>query len=93
MKLLTSLARNGLVFPLACLAALAIVLISEGVYLAVDPQASTRWASSGVSQDSVQNLMQGMVDAETGTRGFLLTGNREYLEPYELALGQDRQAR
>ena len=76
-----------MVFPLACLAAAAIVLISEGAY----------WQSVGKldmvgalsrSQDSVQRLTQGIVDAEAGSRGFLLTGNREYLEPYELAQGK-----
>ena len=76
-----------MVFPLACLAAAAIVLISEGAY----------WQSVGKldmvgalsqSQDNVQKLTQGIVDAETGSRGFLLTGNREYLQPYEQAQGK-----
>ena len=40
------------------------------------------------SQDNVQKLTQGIVDAETGSRGFLLTGNREYLQPYEQAQGK-----
>ena len=76
-----------MVFPLACLAAAAIVLISEGAY----------WQSVGKldmvgalsrSQDSVQRLTQSIVDAEAGSRGFLLTGKREYLEPYEQAQGK-----
>ena len=33
------------------------------------------------------NVMQHMIDAETGQRGYLLTGNTEYLEPYEVATG------
>lgn len=87
MKILSSFRRDRMVFALACLAAAAIVLISEGAY----------WQSVGQlarvdtfkrAQDSIQNLTQGIVDAETGTRGFLLTGNREYLAPYELALGK-----
>jgi CHASE3 domain sensor protein len=32
-------------------------------------------------------------DAESGARGYLLTGKQEYLRPYERALGEiDRQA-
>lgn len=32
-----------------------------------------------------ENLMLNMVDQETGMRGYLVTGNRVYLEPYEKA--------
>ncbi len=91
MKLLDAFTRNRMVFLIACLVAIAIMLISEVAY----------WQSIGKldkvgafrrAQDSVQNLTQGMVDAEAGTRGFLLTGDREYLQPYELALGRIGQA-
>src|SRR5579859_1943925 len=33
-----------------------------------------------------QNLLNHLLDAETGQRGFLLTGRPEYLEPYNAAL-------
>src|SRR5664279_1425180 len=33
-------------------------------------------------------LLSGMRDAETGQRGFIITGNQKYLEPYRRALGQ-----
>lgn len=36
-------------------------------------------------QTGVQNLVNSLVDAETGQRGFLLTQKRYYLEPYEAA--------
>lgn len=35
--------------------------------------------------DSVSDLMVGLNEAETGQRGYLLTGNAEYLRPYEAA--------
>lgn len=79
--------RNHMVFPLACIVAAAIVLISEAAYW----QSVDRLEHVNVltkSQDSLQRLTQGIVDAETGTRGFLLTGGPEYLEPYRTALGQ-----
>ena len=37
-------------------------------------------------QDSVENLLIDLVDAETGQRGFLLTGEARYLEPYNRAV-------
>lgn len=38
--------------------------------------------------DVVQVLLQSMLDAETGQRGYLLTGNERYLHPYNEAVGQ-----
>src|SRR5262245_42988506 len=36
--------------------------------------------------EGTEALLSSMTDAETGERGFLLTGNRRYLEPYEKSL-------
>lgn len=92
MKFFTQMfGPNRMLFPLACLVAAAIVVISEVSY----------WQSLGRfervveltrSQDSLQRLMQGIADAETGTRGFLLTGGLEYLGPYRTALGKIERA-
>jgi signal transduction histidine kinase len=35
---------------------------------------------------SLQNLLTLIIDAETGQRGFIITGDDKYLEPYELSL-------
>jgi len=40
------------------------------------------------AQKRLQNVFTLVVDAETGQRGYLLTGNIEYLEPYEKAVSQ-----
>ena len=37
---------------------------------------------------TIKDLDLAVRDAETGQRGFLLTGNRDYLAPYEAAIGQ-----
>jgi len=37
-------------------------------------------------QNSLDNLLSSLVDAETGQRGFLLTGEDQYLEPYNRAI-------
>jgi signal transduction histidine kinase len=81
------LRHNSLVFALACLAAIAIVLVSEGAYW----QSVNKLDKVGThraAQNSLQSLIQGVVDAETGTRGYLLTGNPDYLVPYQAALRQ-----
>src|SRR5712671_5020869 len=36
--------------------------------------------------ETLSNLLSSMKDAETGQRGFVLTGNESYLEPYTAAL-------
>jgi CHASE3 domain sensor protein len=38
-------------------------------------------------QNTVEALQSSLLDAETGQRGFLLTGDERYLEPYHRALG------
>ncbi|MEO7937385.1 MAG: CHASE3 domain-containing protein, partial [Burkholderiaceae bacterium] len=76
-----------MVFPLACIVAAAIVLVSETAYWQ-SVERLQRVNALTKSQDSLQRLTQGIVDAETGTRGFLLTGGPEYLEPYQAALGK-----
>jgi diguanylate cyclase (GGDEF)-like protein len=42
---------------------------------------------------ALNSLMSQMLDAETGQRGFLLSGRAPYLQPYYTALGQVRQSR
>lgn len=89
-KLSTFMSSN-LVFPLACLATAAIMLISEYSYWKSADRLDQADALMR-SQDGLQQLVQGIVDAETGTRGFLLTGRQDYLQPYHEALGRIRQS-
>ncbi len=37
--------------------------------------------------DALRELLSSYKDAETGQRGFLLTGNDDYLAPYNRAIG------
>jgi signal transduction histidine kinase len=85
MDFLKIFKRSQLSFGLACVAALALMFISEGSY----------WQSVGTldkldamatARTRVQDLLQNILDAETGQRGYLLTGRKEYLQPYEQAL-------
>lgn len=87
MSVLNSLRHNSLVFFLACLAAVAIVLVSEGAYWG-SVEKLDQVSAHRIAQKNIENLIQGIVNAETGTRGFLLTGSKEYLLQYEAALRQ-----
>ncbi len=75
------LRRSPFAFPLAALVALIMLLISETSYR------SSRNSMDAVSDLSiarlrVQRVLRLMVDAETAQRGYLLTGRKDYLEPY-----------
>ena len=70
--------------PLAVLAAALLVFINESSF-----QESTKALASIVSaqqtRGAISKLVQQVLDAETGQRGFLLTGDPRYLEPYNTA--------
>ncbi|HEY9238946.1 MAG TPA: CHASE3 domain-containing protein, partial [Burkholderiaceae bacterium] len=87
MKLLPLLRGSPFAFPLAALAALAMFLISESSY----QQATTTFAALGTQAEArnrIQVLWRSLTDAETGQRGYLLTGRKEYLRPYVEAQGR-----
>ena len=77
--------RNRLFFPVACLAALAMVFISEASYM----QSVTRLNRLGLIADastSIRDLRKALLDAETGQRGYFLTLRKDYLLPYSESL-------
>ena len=81
MKLLPRLRGSRFAFPLAALAALAMFVISESSY----QQATATFdalGTQGLARTNVQVLWRSLTDAETGQRGYLLTGRKEYLKPY-----------
>jgi signal transduction histidine kinase len=82
--LLPLLRGSRLTFPLAVVAALGMFLISESTY---QQSISTfdRLGQRGQARTNVQLLLRSLIDAETGQRGYLLTGRPEYLEPYRRA--------
>ena len=50
---------------------------------------SDRWESQAyIVTVQLQRLLSSLVDAETGQRGFIITGREEYLSPYNEALGK-----
>ena len=77
--------------PLAILGAAILISINEASFHA-STQATHKIEAAESARQSVGELMRTMLNAETGTRGFLLTGDERYLKPYDDAraqLGQD----
>ena len=81
--------RSPVVFPLACIAAVAMLFISEASY----------WQSvSGLQnlalgrdvRERIIGLERSLLDAESGQRGYLLTQNKDYLHAYnEVLIGTE----
>ena len=91
MSFLSRLNRNVIAFPLAALAALAMLAISEASY---QDATSTLDAlgQRATARNRLNNLTKALLDAETGQRGYLLTRRKEYLRPYQAALTSAREA-
>lgn len=77
--------RMAISLPLAMLAALSMVAINEVGYQRSN-QALDAMAHTQKTRNAINQLMQNMLDAETGLRGYLLTSDERYLEPYNKAI-------
>ena len=82
-----SIPKMVISLPLAILAAAILISINEASFHA-STQATTKIEAAEIARQSVGQLMNTMLDAETGTRGFLLTGDAKYLQPYNSAIAQ-----
>ena len=84
MSFLSRFRGPVIAFPLAALAALAMLAISEASYQ--DATSSLdRLGERAAARGRLNDLVKSLLDAETGQRGYLLTNRREYLRPYEQA--------
>jgi signal transduction histidine kinase len=77
--------RSAISLVLAILAALVLIGINETGYNR-STDALDRIEQYTRMRNSVNLLLQHVLDAETGSRGYLLTGDPRYLEPYNSAL-------
>ncbi len=89
MSFLSRFRGHVIAFPLAALAALAMLAISEASYQ--DATSSLdRLGERATARSKLNSLVKSLLDAETGQRGYLLTERREYLRPYDRALRETR---
>jgi PAS domain S-box-containing protein len=84
--------KTGLFFGFGAL--VAVLVVSGG--MAYRNTRTLRENALWVGQaqqviDALQTCLTTLVDAETGQRGYLITNDRHYLEPYTAAMGQVRQ--
>ena len=82
--------KMAISLPLAVLAAAILIFINEASF-----RESTA-AAAGIEEaqqtrGAINQLLQHMLDAETGQRGYLLTGDPRYLEPYTTATADINQ--
>ena len=79
---------SGYVFILLCLAASILIVFNQ---LAVIESETDYITKHDVQVDNLTNLIEkNMLDMETGQRGFVITGDDSYLEPYRSGLSQWR---
>jgi signal transduction histidine kinase len=75
------LRRSSWTLPLATVAALLVLVISESAYRDAS-KVLVALGDRGTARTQIQTLLRRLIDAETGQRGYLLTGRKDYLDPY-----------
>ena len=86
MNFLT-LPRMAVSLPLAVLAVIGLILINEASFRS-SSNAVAEMQEAQLTRGALDDLKQTILDAETGQRGYLLTGDERYLAPYSSAISQ-----
>ena len=73
--------RNLIVFPLACLAALVMIFISEGGYWS-SIESMDELGGMAIARTTMQGLERNVLVAEAAQLGYLLTRRADNLQPY-----------
>jgi signal transduction histidine kinase len=79
--------RGAIILILALLAAVVLIGINETGYNK-SAESLDRIEENTRVRNAVSRLLQHVLDAETGSRGYLLTGDPRYLEPYNTAVAE-----
>ena len=80
-----SLPKMAISLPLAVLGAAILIFINEASFRQ-STAAVAHIETAQRTRGALNQLMLQLVDAETGQRGYLLTGNASYLDPYNAAM-------
>jgi CHASE3 domain sensor protein len=90
-EMLGRIRRSAVALPLAAAGALLVLGISESAY-----RGATGSLESIGGRDEArlqtETVLRGLLNAETGQRGYLLTGRKDYLQPYEWAAADIEKA-
>ena len=84
------LPRMSISLPLAILVIAGLILVNEASFRS-STEAVADMQEAQLTSGALNNLTQTILDAETGQRGYLLTGDERYLEPYNGAIKQVNQ--
>lgn len=82
--------RRGLVRRVAIIASLTLVLVAVAASLYLVRTVDSQLADIAQTYEirrQARELMLAIVDAETGQRGYLITRDEAYLDPYNVAVG------
>ncbi len=80
--------RSNYLFPLAlALAVVAALMAINELGFRQANEAALHASEAQRKRATIGLLLQQMLDAETSQRGYLLTGQKRYLEPYNVAAG------
>lgn len=73
-----------------CSVFIVLLVMTVCAFTFLQAEQSGRMAATMMNQRKLDllNLLQTLTDAETGQRGYLLTGNSQYLQPYDAAIGK-----
>ena len=82
-----SMSRTAISLALALLAACFLIGINEAGFNR-STQSLDSIAEASRTRAALNRVLQHMLDAETGSRGYLLTGDPRYLEPYTEAVAE-----
>ncbi|OEO29761.1 hypothetical protein VW23_024310 [Devosia insulae DS-56] len=86
----TAAPRRGVVRRVAIVASLTLVLVAVAASLYMVRTVDSQLADIAKTYEirrQASELMLAVVDAETGQRGYLITRDEAYLEPYNIAVG------
>jgi signal transduction histidine kinase len=80
-----ALPKLAISLPLAVLVAALLIFVNEAGFQS-SRAAMAQIDKAEATRAAINKLLKQMLDAETGQRGYLLTGDEKYLEPYNAAL-------
>ena len=84
------LPKMAISLPMAVLVAALLIAVNEAGFQ-TSRNAMAEIDKAETTRATINKLLQQMLDAETGQRGYLLTGDVRYLEPYNAALADVNQ--
>ncbi len=84
------LPKMAISMPLAILG-VAVLFFFNDTNFAKSTAATTHIEEAGQTLTTLNKLLGQLIDAETGQRGYLLSGDARYLEPYNSAAGEINQ--